>query len=158
MYLRAGMQEGVTGARDRRRYAISGVRLSAVASPAGSHRIHLMAMGDFENILPHDLTDSTIRSGQELVFPFEKAHRSVEVASENLIAVLGVEVFRILQDGLGVLTYSGYAFDMTDWKQFVALNNKAALSFLNENKMDHGFGYILTATSQREFVKLGDCS
>jgi hypothetical protein len=72
-----------------------------------------------------------------------------------MIAVLGVEVFRILGDGLGVQTYSGYNFKFEGhWQEYVRLNNAAALDFLVNNRMGEGYGYILTAASEQEFKQL----
>jgi hypothetical protein len=109
-------------------------------------------MGDFEKILPDEVSSFAVRSGQELVLPFDQAEGAVRIASEHLIAVLGVEVFRIQNDGLGVVTYSGYAFEMTAWREFVRLSNEAALRFLSENTLGDGYGYILTTTSENEFL------
>ena len=49
---------------------------------------------------------SAVASGKE----------AIKLASEHLIAVLGVEVFHIEENGLRVETYTGYAFDFRgDW-------------------------------------------
>ena len=96
-----------------------------------------------------------MRSGQELVMPFEEARCAIRVASEQLIAILGVEVFRILESGLGVQAFSGYGFSLAgNWEEYVRLNNDAALDFIGRNKMDEGYGYILTAASEEEFNRL----
>jgi hypothetical protein len=50
-----------------------------------------------------------------LVLTIDQAQRAVGAAPSHLIAVLGVEVFRILNDGLAVVTYSGYGFEVGDW-------------------------------------------
>jgi hypothetical protein len=93
-----------------------------------------------------------------LVLTIDHAQRAVGIATQRLIAILGVEVFRILTDGLGVVTYSGYAFEHDDWREFVRLNNEEALRFLGENRLGDGYGYILTATSEQEYPRLGEPS
>jgi hypothetical protein len=64
-------------------------------------------VGDFEKILPDELTVASVRRGEELVLTYKRARQAIEMATEHLIAVLGVEYFQILDDGLGVETYSG---------------------------------------------------
>jgi hypothetical protein len=70
--------------------------------------------------------------------------------------VLGVEPFRILENGLGVETYSGYSFEPGVWRDFVVNNNREASLFLSQNKCGDGYGYILTTTSEHEFKSLGN--
>jgi len=112
-------------------------------------------MDALEAALPHTITGPAIRSGNELVLPFAEAQRAVGLASEHRIAVLGVEAFRILEDGLGVETYSGYGFSFDgNWPAYVRVNNDAALSFMAANTMGTGYGYILTATAEEEFNRL----
>jgi hypothetical protein len=80
---------------------------------------------------------------------------AVRIASQNSIAVLGIEAFRLLDNGLGVETYSGYEFQFDgDWRDFVRLNSDAALHFIENNSFGKGHGYILTTTSEGEFRDL----
>jgi hypothetical protein len=112
-------------------------------------------MDDLEKVLPSTVTNAAIRSGQELVIPFEETRCAIRVASEHLIAILGVEVFRVLHSGLGVQSYSGYDFSFAgDWPEYVRLNNEAAHDFIGKNRIDEGYRYILTATSEEEFNRL----
>jgi hypothetical protein len=111
---------------------------------------------EFEKILTGEILGASVRSGTELVIPLNEAKQAVVIARENLIAILGVEVFRILDDGFGVETYSGYSFEFEgNWKDFVILNNDAALHFMDENRFGDGYGHILTAASEAEFSRLG---
>jgi hypothetical protein len=113
-------------------------------------------MGDLEKALPGDIANAAARYGNELVLSLSCAKTAVRVAGENSIAVLGVEVFEILNDGLAVDGYSVYEFfRLGDWKDFVTLNNAAALRFIEENDRGERFGYVLTSTSEREFDQLG---
>jgi hypothetical protein len=111
-------------------------------------------VGDFENILPADITVTCVRSGEELVLTYNNAQRAIEMATGNLIAVLGVELFQILDHGLGVETYSGYSFELSLSSDFVERNNREASLFLSQNKRGNGHGYILTTTSESEFKYL----
>ena len=98
-----------------------------------------------------------VRSGQEWVIPFHEVKQAIELAGERLIAVLGVELLRILENGLGVEGYTVYALDFQgDWPTFVAENNAVALRFIEDNPRGQGYGYILTTTSETEFRHLRD--
>lgn len=112
-------------------------------------------VGDLEKALPSEITSRAILSGDELLFPLDEAKAAIGVATQNLIALLGVEVFRILDNGFATETYSGYEFELDDnWQDYVSLNNKAALHFLDENSFGEGYGYILTSASENEFRRL----
>jgi hypothetical protein len=77
---------------------------------------------------------------------------AIHEATAHQIAVLGVEVFRILEKGIRVETYSGYCFDdiESSWADYVERNNQAALSFIAKHVYAEGYGYILTACSKKE--------
>jgi hypothetical protein len=112
-------------------------------------------MDDFERALPSEITNMAFRSGNELVIPFNEAKQAALIAIQNLIAILGVEVFRILNNDFSVETYSGYEFKFDgNWKDFVLFNNHAALGFIGENSFGATHGYILTTTSESEFRDL----
>lgn len=115
-------------------------------------------MGDFERILPSELLRSATRTpaGTELVFPYPQVEQAIHEATSQLIAVLGVEVFRILEDGLGVENYSAYGFEdlQGDWTDYVEKNNQAAVRFVAENVHGAGYGYILTTSSRDEAKEL----
>lgn len=115
----------------------------------------VQCMDDFEKALPREIRDRAVRTANELVLSFDDAKLALSIASQNLIAVLGVEVFRILDDGFGVETYSGYDFEFNrNWQDFVGLNAEAALRFIAENSFGDSYGYILTGTSESEFRRL----
>lgn len=112
---------------------------------------------DLDRILPSEITDAAVLdpAGTEWVIPLPQVKQAIHLASEHLVAVLGVESFRILTNELGVIGYSGYAFDVQgDWLAFVRLNNEAALRFVEKNPLEKGYGYVLTTASEREFKEL----
>ncbi|HLG96430.1 MAG TPA: hypothetical protein VKX49_08970 [Bryobacteraceae bacterium] len=114
-------------------------------------------MGALEEILPDEIRQNAILSGSEYVLALRDAQRAIEIASERLIAILGVESFRILAAGLAVMDYTGYNFELRgDWAEFVRLNNTEALTFLRDHQLPDGHGYILTATSEEEFHALAE--
>jgi hypothetical protein len=109
-------------------------------------------MDEFDKILPSEITAKATRSGNEWVLPLAEANRAIHLASEHRIAILGVEAFRILDNGLGVENYSGYEFEYeSEWPAYVRQNNEAALRFIQEHPVGHGHGYILTTVSEIEF-------
>jgi hypothetical protein len=109
-------------------------------------------VGEFERILTRDLVASAAQTGTELIFPYPQVVAAIHEATTHRIAVLGVEVFRILEQGLGCEAYSGYGFDecQADWTDYVLRNNQAAATFVAENIRSQGYGYILTTSSQDE--------
>jgi hypothetical protein len=112
-------------------------------------------MGDFEKSLPVSLTRAALRSGDELVFPLTEAQEAIHIVTEKFIAILGVEIFRILEDGLQPTNHSGYEFTRDEaWAGFVRVNNDAALDFIEKHSFGGGYGYILTPTSERELAEL----
>ena len=56
-------------------------------------------------ILPPSVTDTAKRSGNEWVLPLREAKQAIELASDNGIAILGVESFRIEDGGFRVENY-----------------------------------------------------
>ena len=113
-------------------------------------------LDDFDRILPSAITDVAVRSGNEWVIPLPEVKQAINLATEHLIAVLGVESFRFLENGLlGVESYTGYAFDLPgDWATYVRQNNDASLRFIEENQLGKGYGYILSTCSEGEFKNL----
>ena len=106
-------------------------------------------------ILPSSITNTAKRSGNEWVLPLREARQAIELTSDNGIAILGVESFRIEDGGFRVENYTGYGFDFAgDWLDYVKQNNRAALSFISDHPLGDGYGYILTAASQSEFDAL----
>jgi hypothetical protein len=110
----------------------------------------------FNAILPPEITRAAVRSGNEWILPLPHAKAAIDLATKHLISILGVESFRITHDGFITENYTGYDFEFRgDWPSYVQQNNQAALSFINENPLGEGYGYILTTSSELEFKALG---
>jgi hypothetical protein len=118
----------------------------------------VIEMGDLERILPDDLMKSAVMCGKEVVLPYLEALRAIAIASNHLIAVLGVESFEVVKDRFQVISYSGYDCSFIsfagDWKAFVSAMNTEAQGWVNENRLGENYGYILTSTSETEFMSL----
>lgn len=107
-------------------------------------------------MLPAAIREASIHADDEWVIPLPEVKQAIHLASEHLIAVLGVESFRILENGLGGEGFSVYIFDFgRDWPTYVCQNNEAAGRFIEENQLGQGYGYILTTVSEDEFNPLG---
>ena len=112
---------------------------------------------DFARILPLEIKTESVRSGNEWVIPLPKVREALELANQHLIAVLGVEVFRVSSDGLGTEGWSGYDFTFDgDWMSFVSENNKSATEYIDQHQLGEGYGYIVTTASENEFAHLRD--
>ena len=110
---------------------------------------------DFDRILTREIKEASVLSGAEWLMPFRKLTEVVELATQHLIAVLGVEVFRILPNGLGAEGYSGYEFKLDgNWADFVSRNNQSASAYVDQHQFGEGYGYMLTTTSENEFAHL----
>ncbi len=110
-------------------------------------------MSDFDAILPVEINDMAIRSGNDWLMPLPQAKEAISLATKHQIAVLGLEVFRVA--GLITEGYSDYEFAPgTNWAGFVASNNEAAFRYIIEHQFGVGYAYILTTTSAREFEAL----
>lgn len=114
-------------------------------------------MKDLEHVLPDYLKRAAVPCGTELVLPYLEALDAVAIATEHLIAVLGVESFEVLRDGLQVIDYSGYDRDILfagDWRALVIAHNSQATCWIREHRLGENHGYILTSASQKEFTML----
>jgi hypothetical protein len=109
----------------------------------------------FEAILPSEITDAAVRTGNEWVLPLPQARAAIDLATKHLISILGVESLRIEHARFLVQNYTGYDCEFRgDWPSYVQQNNQAALSFIEENPLGEGYGYILTTSSEVEFKAL----
>jgi len=104
------------------------------------------------SIVPKEIMTRTAWHGGEIVFSYPDVLQIVRLAMTAQIAVLGVETFEIVKDGLQVGNFSGYEVSFEeDWKQFVDRNNLLALEFIEQHRLGEDHGYILTSTSLEEY-------
>jgi hypothetical protein len=124
-------------------------------------------IGAPESILPDEITRLAIKLGKgilpsphtELVLPYSEALRAIRIATEHDIAVLGLEAHEVKTDGLltiGLADASAYIRYAGDWKVYVAKMNSAAELWITEHRLGENHGYILTSTSEREFIAESD--
>ena len=82
---------------------------------------------------------------------------AVQIATDHSIAVLGLEAGEVKGDGFQVIDYTGYEVDVMlkpDWKAYVEAMNSRAEDWTKTHRYEHNHGYVLTATSEREFREL----
>jgi len=116
----------------------------------------------FTAVLSDEIKRASQRSGAEWVIPIEHLKQALQTASDNGIAVLGIEILKLLDDGSGAKSYSfavegysGYEIKYSaDWVGFVRDNNERAKSYVDANPFGKGYGYILTSASSKEFQDL----
>jgi hypothetical protein len=107
---------------------------------------------ELDKLLSPEIIVKSVRIGIEWLIPLPEVLQAIAIATSNLIAVLGVECYEILSDGVKFENYSGYQFSLSeDWTHFAQLNNEAAAAFIGANPLPEGHGYILTATSKSEY-------
>lgn len=114
-------------------------------------------LSELDNLLPIEVTQRSIRIGNELILPYEDALAAMRIAVEHSIAILGFEAGEIREDGFQVIDYSGYWVDVMlkpDWKEYVAAMNSRAEDWLKTHQYGHNHGYTVSATSEREFREL----
>jgi hypothetical protein len=92
--------------------------------PGGSRAAAVTSarMPDFDTILSPAIKAAALRNGSEWVLPSPQVEEAIQLASEYLIAVLGVEAFHIQENGLCVENYTGYAFDFRGDRQGLRLH------------------------------------
>lgn len=103
----------------------------------------------FEKSLPTDILSKCERLDHELGIPYNLVENVIKLASENDIAILGVEVYAV-GDTVSFKDYSEYSFGYRDnWQEFVQSNNAAARNFVSENRFkDDEFRYVLTTSEK----------
>lgn len=117
-------------------------------------------MGALENLLPEEIKRVSLQTGSgEFVLPCAEALAAIGIATENEIAILGVDSHEIREDGLLTIGYQDGSYTIRyagDWKAFFRRLNEAALDWVTQHRLGENHGYILTATSKEEFQRLGE--
>jgi hypothetical protein len=113
------------------------------------------ALGELERLLPDELKDSALATGNELVLPYGEALAAIVIATKHQIAVLGLDAFEVRNDGLQTVYLadaSSHILFTGDWRAYVAALNSEAERWLKDHRLGENHGYILTSTSEREFA------
>lgn len=110
---------------------------------------------EFEKHLPATILEKSVKTGPEYAIPFPEVLEAVHIATAKNIAVLGVETFSVVEEGLQCEGSSGYEFELgDDWVSFVRANNDQALKEIAEAGHHAATRFILTTTSKSEFDEL----
>jgi hypothetical protein len=118
--------------------------------------------GDFEAI-PAVVEKSAGRFGDnELSFAFPEVLEVIQLCSVNQIAVLGVELFKVREDGLyQTEKLTDYDLRMKqdpaikqEWPEYVRDNNARTEELVRQNPAGEDHVYVLTASSWRELGKI----
>lgn len=110
-------------------------------------------MGDLEALLPDEIK-TIFPFGNELVLPYSEAATAIAIATQHQIAVLGFDVFEVMDDGLATVALTDFSASISfagDWKAYVAQTNSAAEQWIQNHRYGAKHGYVLTSSSQREF-------
>jgi hypothetical protein len=117
---------------------------------------------DFEEI-PAVAKAAIGKCGDELTFPFPEILEVIDLCTRNRIAVLGVEVFLVKNNGYHAWGCSDYDIGITrkwrtvsaiDWDEYVNENNKLAEEGVRRRPVGDDHVYILTTTSLNEHAAL----
>jgi hypothetical protein len=114
-------------------------------------------VGTLEDILPETIRSSAMTMGKELVLHHPYALLAIDLADRHHIAVLGVELCEIQEDGVLVPDYSGYDSNIPeggDWQTYALGMNLEAKRWVEKHPIVSNQGYILTSTSEKEFRDL----
>jgi hypothetical protein len=110
-----------------------------------------------DSLVPSDLQQLAWMCGNEFAYPYPAVLRVVDIATKNAIAILGFEFFHILPHDPRFATeaLTGYELRFSGyWPAFVQDNNLLAAYYIEKNKREGDYGFILTSTSEREFRRL----
>lgn len=122
----------------------------------------LKNFGDF-GVIPAVVEKSAGAFGDnELSFAFPEALEVIQLCSANEIAVLGVELFKVREDGLyQTEKLTDYDLRMKqdpstqqEWPEYVRANNARAEEFVRQNPAGDDHVYVLTTSSWRELGRI----
>jgi hypothetical protein len=117
---------------------------------------------DFERI-PGVAAAAIGKVGEELTFPFPEVLEVIRLCSTNEIAVLGVELFLVKDDGHYASGCSDYDLQEKQkwplvqsayWPEYVRYNNALAEESVRRNPLGDEHVYVLTTSSWTEFCKI----
>ena len=100
-------------------------------------------------------------SDGELTFAFPEVLDVIQLCYAKQIAVLGVELFKVLENGLyQTEKLTDYDLRMKqdptqqEWPEYVRTNNARAEEFVRQNQAGDDHVYVLTTSSWRELGQL----
>jgi len=113
-------------------------------------------MLELDSLMPARLKQlATCCGGNEFAYPYPSVMEVIDMAGQNKIAVLGVELLQSHPKGPVVEAISGYEIPfLGDWKAFVEANNASAREVIMKNQKGEEHGYILTSATESEFHRL----
>jgi len=112
---------------------------------------------DLDSLVPFELQQTAWKSGEEFAYPYPNVLKVVDIANKNGIAILGFEFFQILPSHPRFATeaLTGYELRFNGyWPGFVQDNNLLAAYYIEKNRREGDYGFILTSTSEREFLQI----
>ncbi len=114
---------------------------------------------EFENYLPLEVLAKSVKIGNEYAIPYPEVLEAIQIATGKEIAILGVEVFIIVEDGLQCDRFSGYDFELEgEWVSFVRTNNDHALREIDAVAHHSATRFVLTTASKSEYQELCSAS
>jgi hypothetical protein len=114
-------------------------------------------MQELDQILPDEIKTLGIWWGNELLLPYSEAIRTIEIASQHEIAILGIEAFEVQKDGLLTVDMADASARTPfrgDWLAYVREMNTEAEVWIRGHRFGENHGYILSSASKREFAAL----
>jgi hypothetical protein len=117
--------------------------------------------GDLEAI-PAVKSKAAGAIGNELTFTYPEVLDVIAVCSTNRVAVLGIELMKLCNDGL-YQTEGLSVYDLSigkdpstrhEWPEYVKANNAHAEEFVRQNPAGDDHVYVLTTSSWRELGKI----
>lgn len=119
-----------------------------------------MELGDLEKLLPEDFKKRAIIPGNEWILHYADALSAIEIATENQIAILGIDAIDILPPGeyrFYVSDYTGYDREIKfagNWEEYVRKMNSERELWLKAHALGDGHGYSIASASEKEFREL----
>ncbi len=110
-------------------------------------------MLNLDSFVPDKLRVQATKVGNEWLYPIDAVSELIRIADERDIAILGVELFRIVANGLQTEAMSSYEVPFDgNWNDFVRKNNALASEFVHRSHKGQNGGYILTSVNETEFA------
>ena len=118
--------------------------------------------GDFEATPEVASKSAGAMSDGELTFAYPEVLDVIQLCYAKQIAVLGVELFKVREDGLyQTEKLTDYDLRMKqdpstqqEWPEYVRANNARAEEFVKENPAGDDHVYVLTTSSWRELGRI----